>query len=599
MEPSLPPQSLPGVSLVETRGAEGTAAVEAEGTTSGSRGNAQDWTRWWPEVAIVLVALLMRLVLLGMKPPHFDEGVNGFFVDWMLRQGFYHYDPNNFHGPLHFYVLFLCQTLLGRHVWALRLPIALFSAGAVVVMLAYRRYWSATTCRVAALAMAISPAMTFYGRYAIHESFLLLSLMVTVWGLLGLYYVGGRRELWATALGMTGMILTKETYAIHLIALGLAYPALLLLEQIYPSAAEEPCVRQRWSEDDLKWVLALCAGAILFFYSGGFMDWIGVPGLWLTFMTWTKTGMEHEGGHSKEWHYWLNLMSEYEWPAVAGLLACTWLAWKGRSRSLRYVALAGLASVCAYTIIRYKTPWCIIVFLWPFYLVLGALVEWLGSRWPMAGRGAAAMVMVLLLGHSSIQAGRLNFLYYADDTERPLLWTKFFDEPVHSYVYVQTLPTVERIMGPLRAKVQADPTNYQLRGRLLTEGEGDTHPLPWLLGDFPNISYLHKKSPPGTDEENTADFLLIEEAYVGDVEGRLQEPYFREDFIMRGSSGQVFYLYWRASVFADLFPGRRPEYQPGTRTIPASDEDLIFPVEEEEPAARERPAEPGVVAPAL
>jgi hypothetical protein len=31
------------------------------------------------------------------------------------------------------------------------------------------------------------------------------------------------------------MILTKETYIIHLVSLGLAYPTLLLLEKVYPS----------------------------------------------------------------------------------------------------------------------------------------------------------------------------------------------------------------------------------------------------------------------------------------------------------------------------------------------------------------------------
>ena len=42
-----------------------------------------------------------------MKPPHFDEGINGWFVDQMMRTGYYKYDPSNYHGPLHFYVLFL------------------------------------------------------------------------------------------------------------------------------------------------------------------------------------------------------------------------------------------------------------------------------------------------------------------------------------------------------------------------------------------------------------------------------------------------------------------------------------------------------------
>src|SRR2546428_3166102 len=70
---------------------------------------------------IIGLAAFLRFFLLGMKPPHFDEGINGWFVDQMVKTGFYKYDPTNYHGPLHFYVLLLSQTLFGRNLWALRL----------------------------------------------------------------------------------------------------------------------------------------------------------------------------------------------------------------------------------------------------------------------------------------------------------------------------------------------------------------------------------------------------------------------------------------------------------------------------------------------
>src|ERR1700691_3216171 len=92
----------------------------------------------WISAAILLLALALRVAWLGIKPPHFDEGVNGYFVDQITYRGFYHYDPTNFHGPLHFYALFISQTLFGRSIWALRLPIALVSLGCVGMTLAYR-----------------------------------------------------------------------------------------------------------------------------------------------------------------------------------------------------------------------------------------------------------------------------------------------------------------------------------------------------------------------------------------------------------------------------------------------------------------------------
>src|SRR5690349_14644430 len=92
---------------------------------------------FWIPALIIALAFLLRIIWLGIKPPHFDEGVNGWFVDQMTRQGYYHYDPGNFHGPLHFYVLFVFQTLFGRDVSVLRLPIVLVSTGCVAMMFAF------------------------------------------------------------------------------------------------------------------------------------------------------------------------------------------------------------------------------------------------------------------------------------------------------------------------------------------------------------------------------------------------------------------------------------------------------------------------------
>ena len=55
-----------------------------------------------PEIAILAVAIFLRCWLIEIKPPHFDEGINGWFADQMTANGYYRYDPTNYHGPLHF-----------------------------------------------------------------------------------------------------------------------------------------------------------------------------------------------------------------------------------------------------------------------------------------------------------------------------------------------------------------------------------------------------------------------------------------------------------------------------------------------------------------
>ena len=90
---------------------------------------------------ILLTASLLRLWNLDIKPPHFDEGINGWFVDQMKISGYYRYDPENYHGPLYFYVLFVFLSLLGRNLWALRLPAVISSIAAVWIALRFDRFF--------------------------------------------------------------------------------------------------------------------------------------------------------------------------------------------------------------------------------------------------------------------------------------------------------------------------------------------------------------------------------------------------------------------------------------------------------------------------
>src|SRR5947207_4567270 len=204
-----------------TSSAEQSAPAQYSGGVLGLRSRVEYWrgqlaeTDWIPW-AIIGLAALLRVLLLGMKPPHFDEGINGWFVDQVIHNGFYRYDPTNYHGPLHFYVLLLSQTLFGRNLWALRLPVVLVSTGCVWLTLKFEPFVGKNVSRLAALAMAVSTGFVFYGRYSIHEVWLLLFSMLFILGLLGLWKRGTVDYLWCAGMGFAGMILTKETYIIHL-----------------------------------------------------------------------------------------------------------------------------------------------------------------------------------------------------------------------------------------------------------------------------------------------------------------------------------------------------------------------------------------------
>ena len=96
----------------------------------------------------------------------------------MQKIGYYRYDPSNYHGPLHFYVLFVFKCLLGRNLWALRLPVAIIGTLTVDWFFRFERFFGLRACAWAALAMAVSPGFLYYQRDAIHETWLVFFLVV-------------------------------------------------------------------------------------------------------------------------------------------------------------------------------------------------------------------------------------------------------------------------------------------------------------------------------------------------------------------------------------------------------------------------------------
>ncbi len=575
----------------------------------------------WLSVFIVAVAFALRIAALDLRPAHFDEGVNGSFIDGMRTKGCYEYDPANFHGPLHFYALFAGQQLFGRSLWALRIATVLVGTATIALMLAFRRFLPCRAVWIAALAAAISPAMVFYSRYAIHETWLPFFTMLVVYGCFGISRREGRSgDLWAAGAGIAGMILTKETYIVHWLAAALAVFASACLNWIAPltpRARPRPAdlfsgsvpadrgstvVATRFTDRQIATVALASVAAIVLFQSGFGMHWPGIRGLWDTFRLMFEKGTTAEAGHNKEFFYWLKLMLWYEWPALIGLVAApvlclrrspvpaaalmlsgsllvlsgtighefgihiegtkdfldpklnlsgiaslgTWLtacslgffaASPSQNREMRWLSLYGLATLTAYSLIPYKTPWCIINLLWPFLFALGQLVENL-TRFADRRLVFAGALLVAAFPVRSC-------------------WLLNFDNPTNDrdhYAYVQTTPDINKLLGPVRELTRRDPLQRLMHGIVV----GEAFPLIWELNDFPNITYVDENAD---IESHDADFMIVPAKRALEFEDRVFGIYFRETCRVRSGVSRG-WLYLSADRFAPLFPGRTPEIHP-------------------------------------
>ena len=532
-----------------------------------------------------------------MKPPHFDEGINGWFVDQVVKNGFYKYDPTNYHGPLHFYVLLLSQTLFGRNLWALRLPVVLVSVASVWLTLKFEPFVGKAVSRMAALAMAVSPAFVFYGRYSIHEVWLLLFTMLFFYGVFGVWKFGTAKYLWCAGMGLTGMILSKETYMLHvgcaIIAAGVCYAS--TFSKFSNKLEDGQRAEQTWTFVDLVLVIGAGVALIVAFYSGFFFHWDGVRDIFRAYKPWFETGKQGHG-HEKIWYYWIALISHYELPALAGFFVCIfWTRFK--NFAMRYLAVYGVGTLMAYSIVKYKTPWCIISFIWPFLFMFGAMATMAPVRFKGAIYGLFALVFagsltyavsyqvshqlpntwdqvwsyIVILGLAlelailfnagvvrSIACGALIIW-----SSGHCVWLNYFrcTTDTEPYVYVQTYNDINKFTDPILQLAHSDPRAYQMVGHIIRPSP---YPLPWMLGDFGRVGYYEKDNSP---DKLDADFLLVMQDRIAPVESKLHDAYYTVPITVRPYQ-EPSKAYFNARIFKSFFPGKWPDFT-GAKPLPS------------------------------
>ena len=178
------------------------------------RCRGKDFSVWIP--VIFVLAAVIRVLFLDLKPTHFDEGVNGWFVEQIKTNGTFNYNPENFHGPLYFYLLYVVDFIFGSEIYIHRFVPILCSLGAIFTF--YKTSLFLKEKHLAGvLALSLSPALVFYARYSIHESLLLFGFSIWFYGCIELLVKASQKALWLLAIGLAVMATTKETFLIFVI----------------------------------------------------------------------------------------------------------------------------------------------------------------------------------------------------------------------------------------------------------------------------------------------------------------------------------------------------------------------------------------------
>src|SRR5436853_4868236 len=208
--------------------------------------------RWRISAASVLVVgAALRLYSLPLVPLHHDEGVNGKFLLKLVNEGFYQYDPQNYHGPTLYYfaavIPWISRFLFGAtrgdayglNNVTIRFVTAMFGIGTVWLVLTLRRRIGTIASLAAAVFLAISPGAVYLSRYFIHETLLVFFTLGLVIAAIRFYETARTVYLMLAATACALMFATKETAFISAGVLLIAFASTAVLFKLRSANKKE------------------------------------------------------------------------------------------------------------------------------------------------------------------------------------------------------------------------------------------------------------------------------------------------------------------------------------------------------------------------
>jgi uncharacterized protein (TIGR03663 family) len=485
--------------------------------------------------SILVVAAVLRFYDLALVPLHHDEGVNGNFLVRLVREGYYHYDPANYHGPTLYYfaALFpwLLRLLSGPHAQntygltttAIRFVPALFGLATIGLVLTLRRNLGTLATLTAAGLLAISPGAVYLSRYFIHETLFVFFTLAIVVAALKYFETARSAYLILAALSAGLLFATKETAIISagvlVIALVLTRISYLLINR---DAGIASFMERAGGPTSLTiWILAAIAVFIVvnvLFYSSFFRNY--PKGVWdslETFKFWSKTGKEAHVHPLITYVWWLLLQ---ESPLlILGAVGAMFAVLKPAKSFALFSALWAFGLIAAYSLISYKTPWLTLNFIVPLALCSGFAIEqlylWLAS-WEVGKRMRVAIVAGVLLfalgplpglarvfdkavSNKSLSGPRLGLVQALAEVKPhrktfipgyQTIDLNFYnydnDDGYYVYVYAHTRRDLLKLVDEINRLAQRTHQGGQTG---ITIVSPDYWPLPWYLRDYNRVGY--------------------------------------------------------------------------------------------------------------
>jgi len=430
----------------------------------------------------VVAALLLRLPRLNMRTMHTDEAVHAAKFAELLEDGNYKYDRHEYHGPTLNYFTLSSARLFGQKDQAhltettLRIVPVFFGILLILLLIPLRTALGPKVVALAAILIALSPAFAFYSRYYIQEMLLVAFTFAAI--VAGYHYLRSRKTIYAilTGVSLGLMHATKETCVIACASM-VAAMALVILTGPKSSAAKSKIAPAHI-------VIALVSFAVVSvtFFSSYFTNSGGIVDSVLTYADYFNRAGQNTI-HVHPWYYYLNILSGFSSPgrvhyggifillsALLGIRSVLIFRKQPQSANiyfLRFIVFYTIITTFIYSMIPYKTPWCLLNF--HIGIIILAAVGIQAALARDTNLFMRSITVIIIMGFGvilGVESYRANFVDY--------------ENPTNPYVYAHSLSDVVKITDRIQMLAQSHPDSSNMMIEIVCSNS-DYWPIPWYL----------------------------------------------------------------------------------------------------------------------
>jgi uncharacterized protein (TIGR03663 family) len=451
--------------------------------------------RWFGAGLLLIagLALALRIPQLERRPMHNDEAVNALKFRDLWEKNSYVYDPNEFHGPTLPYSTLAPAGLTRVPDFnafteaTFRWVPVLYGVALILLLPLFAEGLGRTASLWAAGFTAISPAMVFYSRYYIHE---LLLVFFSALALAAAWRYSRRPCAgWSIAAGLAIglMYATKETFVFAIVCMVLALVSTLLWSRQIEGRVID--LKAAFKAKHLLLALAVALLVSVAFFTSFFTNARGPLDSLHTYLPWlTRAG--GDSPHQNPWYFYFRRLLFFHYKngpiwsealifVLAGIGVASAFWNRNRPSSdvdfVRTIAFYTMGLTAVYTLIPYKTPWCLLGFWHGMILLAGVGAVTALRFFPKPGaRFGVSLLLIVGAAHLAWQAWQASYPYAASQ--------------LNPYVYAHTSPDLVKLANKVEALAQVSPQRHQTLVKVMCAAN-DYWPLPWYLRRFQNVGW--------------------------------------------------------------------------------------------------------------